>query len=117
MFDEPQTNEEKEIAATEKLIFDVQHEIAKSMYQMNVSKAELARRLGCSSAIVSQWLGDGGANLTLKTIAQIFHALEDECSFHSSVVRRAEETQGMEKRSEVAQSYDTSAADTAFRER
>lgn len=112
MFDEPRTDEEKEIAEIEKLIFDVQYEISKSMFQQSVSKAELARRLNCTSASVSQWLGDHGANLTLKTIARIFHALEDECSFHSLVASRSEKRKNSEKIRRSAKSHNSDGTDS-----
>lgn len=64
--------------AEEGFIAEVQYEISLMLKRNDVSRSELARRLGVSAAYVSQLLGDSGGNLTCRTIARIYSAL-DEC--------------------------------------
>lgn len=85
----PRTEDERGVFACEELRADVQLEIERALRAGEVSRAELARRLGCSQARVSQLLGDN-ANLTLETIARVFLALDRTCSFSSSKVGRAD---------------------------
>jgi predicted transcriptional regulator len=59
----------------EAFIADVQYEISRKMKSSGVSRAELARRLGVSAPCVTQYLGEGDGNLTLRTVARIFQAL------------------------------------------
>lgn len=61
----------------EKLTLAVTEEISKVMLAKNVSRAELARRLGVSAARVTNILR-GGTNVTLKTVAAVAVALECE---------------------------------------
>lgn len=58
----------------EKFILEVTELICKLMKQQGVSRTELAERMGKSKGRVSQLL-DGEANLTLRTLSDIFSAL------------------------------------------
>ena len=74
------TNDEL-ISAEETLIADVQVAIHNLMLDRGVSRADLARALGVSDARVSQMFSDAAPNLTLRTIARIFHVLGEQCRF------------------------------------
>ena len=58
----------------EEFIFEVAELICKLMKQQGVSRTELANRMGKSKGRISQLL-DGEANLTLRTLSDIFDAL------------------------------------------
>jgi len=60
--------------AEEGLIFDVSQQLFEVMEKDHVSKAELARRLGCSKAYITKLLR-GPSNMTLRKVAEVFHAL------------------------------------------
>lgn len=78
--------EDKEIRhayVEESFIADVQFEISKVMKRKGISRAELARRLDVSAPHVTQMLGNGDSNLTLRTVARIFAALEDAATISS----------------------------------
>ncbi|WP_133254311.1 helix-turn-helix domain-containing protein [Phenylobacterium deserti] len=64
--------------AEEGFIAEVQYEISLMLKRKDVSRSELARRLGVSAAYVSQLLGDAGGNLTCRTIARIYSAMDEE---------------------------------------
>lgn len=59
---------------SETLKVDVSEMIWARMEALNVSKAELAKRLGCSKAHVTGLLS-GSRNMTLETLSHIAHAL------------------------------------------
>lgn len=74
-------NKELEQAYLEEgFIGDIQIEITRMLSEKRVSRSELARRLKISPAAVSQMLGDGGANLTSRTIARAYIALGEEAA-------------------------------------
>jgi cyanate lyase len=58
----------------ERLILGLAEAICAVMEEQGVSKAELAARLGKSRAFVTQLL-DGRANMTLRTVSDVFLAL------------------------------------------
>ncbi|MCX7021673.1 MAG: helix-turn-helix transcriptional regulator [bacterium] len=60
--------------AEEGLIFDVSQQLFEVMEKNGVSKAELASRLDCSKAYVTKLLR-GPSNMTLRKVAEVFHAL------------------------------------------
>jgi DNA-binding transcriptional ArsR family regulator len=64
----------------EGFISDVQIDIVRMLSEKHVSRSELARRLKVSPASVTQMLGDGGANLTSRTIARAYLALNEEAA-------------------------------------
>jgi transcriptional regulator with XRE-family HTH domain len=74
----PQDKSEEEAFALENLVFSVQVALQRSMNKRGVSNKALAERLGMTPARVSQIFSSSGPNLTLKTIAKIAHALEDD---------------------------------------
>jgi len=67
----------RKLLAVEALAADSAEMIAKLMAEQNVSKADLARRLDKSRAWVTQLLS-GKANLTVRTLAEVTHALDAE---------------------------------------
>ena len=69
------TREGKRLYEQERAILEVTELICKLMERQNVSKSELARRLGKSKAYVTQLL-DGRANMTLRTISDVLFALD-----------------------------------------
>lgn len=77
----PQSKEEEEAFAIEALVFSVQISLQKAMQKHGVSNKELADRLGMTPARVSQIFATKGANLTLKTIARVQHALGEDFEF------------------------------------
>lgn len=60
---------------TEELIIELTEKIVSRMEKINLSRAELAKRLGVSKAFVTKVL-NGNPNLTLKTIVSISKALD-----------------------------------------
>jgi transcriptional regulator with XRE-family HTH domain len=78
----PKNKKEEEIFAIEYFIADVQYAIQKVMNLRRVSRSELAKRLGCSKANITRLLSED-ANITVETVARIFHALEDEARISS----------------------------------
>jgi DNA-binding Xre family transcriptional regulator len=56
-------------------VLAVQCEIQKRLNDKGLRARDLARRLGVTEARISQMFGDHAKNLTLKTIARIFHQL------------------------------------------
>jgi transcriptional regulator with XRE-family HTH domain len=67
-------NERRRIYERESLAFDAAELISKLMEEQNVSKAELARRIGKSRSDITQLL-NGSRNLTLHTLADLAFAL------------------------------------------
>ncbi len=62
------------LMAEESLILEITEKIIELMQKDNITKAELAKRLGKSKGFITQLL-DGSRNFTVRTIADIFHAL------------------------------------------
>jgi transcriptional regulator with XRE-family HTH domain len=96
------TDEGFRLYQQEKAIHAVTELICEVMDQQGVSRTELARRLGKSKAYVSQML-DGSANMTLRTIADVFTALGRALSVEDIPLRRGEdgcETQICESQSQ-----------------
>ena len=75
----------------ERLILDVTERLVEALNHEDITRAELAVRLGRTSGFVSQVLG-GGRNLTLRTIADISAALSVRPSFELSHIRTVVET-------------------------
>ena len=78
----PRNPEEAEVYAVEELLAETQYCIQSVMGRKRVGRSELAKRLGCSPANVTQMLSED-SNLTLESIAKIFHALGDRVSVKS----------------------------------
>jgi transcriptional regulator with XRE-family HTH domain len=64
----------RRLLAQEELILEMTEVICGLLEQENISRKELADRLGKSKGFVSQLL-NGGRNLTLRTVADILHVL------------------------------------------
>jgi transcriptional regulator with XRE-family HTH domain len=67
----------RKLLAVESLATEAAELIARLMAQKKVNKAALARRLNRSRAWVTQLLS-GNANMTVRTLAELAHALEAE---------------------------------------
>jgi len=83
----PKNAKEAEIFAIEELIAETQYCIQSVMVDKKVSRSELARRLSCSAANVTQMLSEN-SNLTLETVAKVFYALEDRCKLSSEFLQQ-----------------------------
>jgi hypothetical protein len=68
------TEEGKRVFNQECAILDVTELICRTMEETDVGRAELAHRLGKTKGYVTQLL-DGRANMTIRTIADVFTAL------------------------------------------
>ena len=69
----------RRMMASESLVEDAAELVARRMKEENVSKADLARKLGKSRAWVTQILA-GSANMTIRTLAELMFALDSEVS-------------------------------------
>jgi transcriptional regulator with XRE-family HTH domain len=83
----PKDEREAALFAQENLRVDVQHRLQTVMNHLGVSQSELASRLGTSEAWVSQLFGSR-MNMTVRTMARVFHALGDECVVTSKVLEK-----------------------------
>lgn len=72
---------DEEVYAIEDLVFSVQVALQRAMNRKGVTNKQLAERLGMTPARVSQVFSSNGPNLTLKTIARIACALEEDFEF------------------------------------
>lgn len=64
--------------AEERLLLATQVEMQRLLNERGMKYKDLSRRLGVSEARVSQIFGDDGGNVTVKTIARIFHQLREK---------------------------------------
>ena len=78
-----ETDEGKRLYEQERAILDVTELICEIMEEEEVSRSELARRLHRSKGYVTQLL-DGRANMTIRTISDVFHALGRRLSFRAT---------------------------------
>jgi transcriptional regulator with XRE-family HTH domain len=75
LYDEEMKDPEfAKLMAEESLILEVTEKIIELMQKEGITKAELANRLRKSKGFITQLL-DGSRNFTVRTIADIFHAL------------------------------------------
>lgn len=77
--------------AQEYFVADVQAIVHDMMERKGVSRAALAKRLGVSKPRVTQFFASDGSNLTARTIARIFHALDEKAELSCEWTRRAVE--------------------------
>lgn len=70
-----QDDEGRRILEQERLILEVTEAIATLLQEQEVSRAELARRIGKSPAFVTKLLR-GDNNFTLRTLSDVFFAME-----------------------------------------
>lgn len=78
----PKNRKESEVYAVEGLLAETQYCIESVMIQKKISRSELARRLDCTPANVTQMLSEN-SNLKLESVARIFQALGDTCIVRS----------------------------------
>lgn len=74
IIDDMSDPEFRKLLAQEELILEVTEVLCGLLEQENISKKELADRLGKTKGFISQLL-NGGRNLTLRTVADILHVL------------------------------------------
>lgn len=89
---ELQDKEMARLFAQEQLIEEAGELVAVTMQREGVSKAELARRIGTSKAHITQLLA-GSRNMTLRTLADLMHAMHERvllASTSSADVHRAD---------------------------
>src|SRR6202050_1261074 len=72
----------RRLLSIEALVAEASEVIARLMAEKNVSRADLARRLNKSRAWVTQLLS-GKANMTVRTLAEVAHALGAEVKLHA----------------------------------
>jgi transcriptional regulator with XRE-family HTH domain len=72
----------RKLLAVETLVLQASELIATLMAERKMSKADLARLLNKSRAWVTQLLS-GRANITVRTLAEVVHALESEVVLHA----------------------------------
>ena len=89
----PKNRKESEVYAVEGLLAETQYCIESVMNQKTVSRSELARRLDCTPANVSQMLSED-SNLRLESVARIFHALGDTCIVRSRYLESSKASVG-----------------------
>lgn len=63
--------------AEERFLVATQTEMQRLLNDRGIKHAHLAKRLGVSEARVSQIFGDDANNLTIRTIARVFHQLNE----------------------------------------
>lgn len=95
---EPQNDAEKEDFALEDLVLSIQISIQKTMERKGVTKKDLADRMGLSKARVSQILSAGPNNVTLRTVAKVAVALDEDFEF----VSREQATRLLERQQQFA---------------
>jgi transcriptional regulator with XRE-family HTH domain len=78
----PKNEQERLVFAVEELRADLQLTIQEVMLSKGITRSDLAKRLGCSPANVTQLLAEDG-NPTIETVARVFHALGDACQVRS----------------------------------
>ena len=71
------------------LIMEVTETLCELLEKENISRKELADRLGKSKGFISQLL-NGGRNLTLRTVADILHVLGYKVSLTAHKIDRKE---------------------------
>jgi len=79
----------------EDFILEITEKIQEAMEIKEISQSELARRLGKTRSYISQ-LFDGERNMTLRTVADLFWAIE------MSVAIELKESKSVEKTLEMA---------------
>ncbi len=83
--------EDRVIYLQESLVVDVAQKIYEAMEQQNISSKELATKLDVNPSRISQYLS-GDSNLTLKTVATIFEALDMEMTVDFRPINKEAET-------------------------
>lgn len=88
--------EREDRLAQERLLFMAQVEMQRLLNEKGLKYKDLSKRLGVSEARVSQIFGDDAGNLTIRTIARVFHQLGEKPLLMSKVLyeRRLAEARG-----------------------
>ncbi len=76
------------IIATEGFIADVQFRIQVLLDDKGLARVDLARLMNVSEARVSQMFAPSSSNLTLRSVAKIFWAMDEECYVTSPRLER-----------------------------
>ena len=79
----------RKLLAQEELILEVTEVLCGLLEQEKITKKELADRLGKTKGFISQLL-NGGRNLTLRTVADILHALGYKVSLTAHKIEQKE---------------------------
>lgn len=74
------SEENRRLLAQEELLFDVSEAIHDALEREGMTQKQLADSLGCTPSFVSQVLA-GDQNLTLRTLADIAHAMDFSVQF------------------------------------
>ena len=69
----------------ERAILEVTELVCEVMEQENINRSELARRLGKTKGYITQLL-DGRANMTVRTVSDVFTALDRAVHFQEGPV-------------------------------
>src|SRR6185295_249425 len=69
------SNEDRRLLRQEELILEVTEALSRALEDLEITRSELAARLGKTKGFVSQILG-GGRNLTLRTLSDMADAME-----------------------------------------
>lgn len=114
--------------AQDDFVYNVTEDILVMMEDLNISKQELARRMGKSKALISQLL-DGSRNMTLRTLSDVcfalgikakFNILNQDISFNEEILTDKELSKGFEvsikvsKQKEISQKEFDSDASTEW---
>lgn len=94
--------EHRRLFEQEKLLIEVTELLSEVMEKKRISRAQLAAKIGKSKAFVTQLLR-GNHNMTLRTIADLFDALEHQVCLKAQP--RDEEQQGFDAVAQKAWSY------------
>ncbi|MEH6787849.1 MAG: helix-turn-helix transcriptional regulator [Paracoccus sp. (in: a-proteobacteria)] len=78
---EAENDAEREEDAIQSLLLSIKISLQRAMQENGVNKKTLSERLGVTPARVSQLLGDNNANITIKTLGKICHALGEDFEF------------------------------------
>lgn len=93
----PVDDAEAVLFAQEEFVADIQALLHDMMERKCVSRAELAKRLGVSKPRVTQFFAGDGSNLTARTIARVFHALDETAELSCGWARRIADARVIER--------------------
>jgi transcriptional regulator with XRE-family HTH domain len=81
----------KKLYLEELLILNIANIVSELMEKQKITKADLARHIGCSKGYITQVL-DGTKNLTLKTVSNLLFELGYSLSVTTNPVKKIETT-------------------------
>lgn len=76
------SREDQMLYEEERLVLEVTEAICELMQKQGIKRSALARKLGFDKSYITQIL-DGSSNMTLKTIANIFAALDSRAKINT----------------------------------